>query len=286
MESEKVVFSGDLGNSPEDIVKPTESFENVDVVVMESTYGGRVHPNDKPAETLAEEINEVEKTGSVLLIPSFSLERAQVLLHLLDHLKADQKIRNDTQVFLDSPMAVRATNIYKLFKGLYNKKLALHASNNDPFDFAGLHLVEDYRKSKKIANMPGAKVIIAGSGMMTGGRILQHAKKYLPHANNRLLIVGYMGEGTTGRKILEGSKKVDIEGTEVEVNANVSEISSLSAHADEPRLIDWLKEMGSFKKIYLVHGEDEARGKLRQKIRNDLQFDYVVLPIVDQAVTI
>lgn len=273
----KIVFSGDLGNSPEDIVRPTEFFDEADIVVMESTYGGSLHPVDDPSHILQEEVNAVEKSGGVLLIPAFSIERTQEILHRLNHLKADGKIQKDTPVFMDGPMGIQATSIFNDFKEYYNKELQAHTS--DPFRFEGLIVTQDARDSREIIKAMDPKVIIAGSGMMSGGRILHHALNYLPQSSTRLLFVGYQAEETLGRRILEGAKQVWINDKPVKVRATIREVKSFSAHADQSKLLGWLSHMSGVKKVFLVHGDTPQREALAKKISQALHIKDVVLPL-------
>lgn len=273
-----IVFSGDLGNSPEPLMKPTETIARADVVVMESTYGDRLHPKEDSKQLLQHEINEIETNSGTLLIPTFSLERTQVLLHMLDHLKKENRIRSDTAVFLDGPMGIAATEIYRTFQKLYNQELAHHVLRDDPFDFPGLIITDTPKQSKKIKRHNGPKVIIAGSGMMTGGRIMAHAIDYLPQQTTRLLIVGYQGEGTLGRKIQEGAQSVEIFGKKVSVQATISEIGGLSAHADQSQLMSWLKAIDGVQTVFLIHGEDGSRHVLGEKITTETNIGHIVLP--------
>lgn len=276
----KIIFSGDLGNYPEDLVRPTYMVPEADAVVMEATYGDKTHPHEDTSLVLQEEINKVESTQGVLLIPAFSLERTQELLHRIHHLKKDKKIGEETPVFLDSPMGIRATLIFEEFQSFYNKELASHTDN--PFDFPGLSVTADSRDSRKVIKVAGAKVIIAGSGMMSGGRILHHAANYLPRNTTRLLFVGYQGEETTGRKILEGAKKVWINDTNVQIKATIRNLETMSSHADQPKLLRWLKHMKGVKKVFLTHGEEGQRKALAQKIKTNLGIYDVALPQMEQ----
>lgn len=277
----RIVFSGDLGNSPEDIVRPTEMIDKADIVVMESTYGDRTHANEDPYQIMQEEINAIEESGGTLLIPSFSLERCQEILHIIDHLKWDKRVSDETLVYLDSPMAIRATRVYKQFRNLYGGEMARHAKTDDPFNFPGLFMVEHARESRKIADTKGPKVIIAGSGMMTGGRILGHAKHYLPMASTRLLFVGFQAEETLGREILEGARNIVIDQTEIKINAQIRKSSGMSAHADQPQLINWLKHIKGVNKVFLVHGEELQRQALSQIIQSQLNIKNVILPAMN-----
>ena len=258
-EIKKIVFSGDLGNSPEPLERPTETFENADAVVMESTYGDRLHPKGDPALSVQSEINTIEKTGGTLLIPAFSLERTQELLQIIMHLRKNNLIKLNTPIFLDSPMAEKATSIYTKYL-------------DKQFEFT------------EFTGGASPEVIIAGGGMMTGGRIVNHAATYLPIASTRLLIVGYQGEGTLGRELQGGNKKVIINGLPVEVKAAVTSIETMSSHADQSQLISWLKNIQNVKKLFLTHGEDSSRATLAKKIKEDLGLNDITLPVLSQEV--
>lgn len=271
-----IVFSGDLGNSPQQIVKPTQYIEKADYVVMESTYGNALHPDEDATKIIQEEINAVEKENGVLLIPSFAIERTQEILHIVHHLKKDKKIEASTPVFLDSPMGIEATEIYSDFKKFYNDEIQSHSDN--PFDFEGLVITADAKDSKNIIKEGYPKVIIAGSGMMSGGRILHHAENYLSDERTRLLFVGYQAEETLGRAILEGAHSVQIEDAHIKVQAHIREIKILSSHADQPKLMTWLSNIKNVSKVFLVHGEKAQRETLAEKIKKDLLIPDVVLP--------
>src|SRR3989344_1636867 len=280
-----LAYSGDLGNSPEELVKPTEYIKLADTVIMESTYGDRNHPDEDPNEVIIGEIKKIEGTGGALLIPSFSVERTQALLHKIAHFKADGKISHEIPVYLDSPMGEAVTEIYKKFPSLYNAELFSDSKSHDPFSFPDLRIVANYKESQKIHTEAGAKVIIAGSGMMTGGRILEHAIHYLPLSTTSLLIVGFQAENTIGRQIEEGAKSVAIYGQEVAVNSQVIMIHSMSAHADKKLLLRWLKEIEGVNKIFLVHGENTSREALRREIKKFSRGE-VFLPHLEETVEI
>ena len=272
----KTVFSGDLGNSPEDIVRPTEYIDNADVVVMEATYGDKNHPDEDPTQILMDEILAIQNRSGVLLIPAFSLERTQELLHRINHLKRDKKISEDIPVFMDSPMGIRATLIFKDFKSFYNDEL--HEHTDDPFDFPGLVVTQDARDSKEIIKAMDPKVIIAGSGMMSGGRIMHHAAHYLSHDTTRLLFVGYQAEETMGRKILEGARQVVINDKQIKIKAQIKEVFSMSSHADQEQLLKWLGHIKGVKKVFIVHGDTPQREAFALKVKGDLQLYDVTLP--------
>lgn len=277
----KIIFSGDLGNMPAPLLKSTETFDEADVVVMESTYGARNHPDENPLNVLESEIHAVERNNSVLMIPAFSLERTQVILHMIKHLKKEGKIERNTPIYLDSPMGITATEIYKDHTELFNDHVRGEFKADDAFDMPALHVMR--KTNKRIFRRKGTKVIIAGSGMMTGGRILGHAKKYLDDPKNRLLIVGYQGEDTLGREIVEGAKVVKIDDEVVDVNANLTVLRSMSAHADQKQLLTWLESIKGVQKVILIHGEDDARKAITPLIQklgiNDIESPKMAEPI-------
>jgi metallo-beta-lactamase family protein len=281
----KIVFSGDLGNTPEDLLHDTEKIDSADAVVMESTYGDRLHPKLDPVDALQAEINSVEASGGALLIPSFALEKTQELLHMIKHLKQEGKVSNQTPVYLDSPMGQKATLIHAQHPELCNTHVQEELSSGSPFEFPELQVVMSPEESRAIHNQAGAKVILAGAGMMTGGRILFHAAYYLPSAINRIFFVGYQGEETLGRFILEGQKRVTIDKIPVEVKASVSSTRAMSSHADQQQLMDWLKAINGVQKLFITHGDNGPRGVLATKIAAELGIKDIVLPYQNQEIS-
>lgn len=282
----KIVFSGDLGNSPEDLIRATEQIESSEGVVMESTYGDGTHPPGDPSEIISSEINAVERTGGTLLIPAFSIERSQELLHRISHLKKSGKVNEETPVIFDSPMAEKVTVVFEKYHQYFNSELEQDFSHGNPFSFPGLMTIENKNDSLKMAQVSGPKIIIAGSGMMTGGRILGEAIRHLPEESTRLLIVGYQAEGTLGRKILDGEKNVVISGKSITIRANVNQTQAMSSHADQPRLLNWLSHIKGARTVILTHGENGPRGVLAQKIKKDLGISNVLLPTFNEEVVI
>jgi len=280
----KVVFSGDLGNTPQDLICPTAVINSGDVVVMESTYGDRVHPIEDSAAVLQSEIQAVEANSGTLLIPCFSIERSQELLHLCVHLKKEGRIKEGTPIYFDSPMAEKVTAVFEQYPQLYNEELKHEAKHGTPFHFPGLRVVMNQDVRAEMNGVEGAKVIVAGSGMMNGGRIVSHAQRYLPLATTRLLFVGYQSEATLGRSILEGQKSVKIKGEFIQVNATVNQTHSMSSHADQPKLLNWLARIEGVKKVFLTHGEDVSRQALAAKIQSELHISEVILPKPNQVI--
>ncbi len=270
-----IIFSGDLGNTPEDLIKPTEFFDSAQAVVMESTYGDGEHIKEDAMAMLQQEINTIESTNGVLLIPAFSIERSQEILHRIGVLKREGKVLNATPVFLDSPMAIEVTQIFEKYPNLYNKEMT---KEKHPFTFENLTLTKTVEESKNILTVDGPKVIIAGSGMMSGGRILHHLDNYISNPSTRILFVGYQAEHTLGRFVLNGAKEIRLYYHQVPVAATISKISSLSSHADQPKLLDWLKEIKDVKKVFITHGEDMQRTALKEQIQKKLGLQDVFLP--------
>lgn len=283
-EIKKIVFSGDLGNTPEPLEKPTEMIDSGDAVVMESTYGDRLHPKYSPVEKIQSEINAIEGSGGALLIPTFSLDRTQEMLHIIMHLKKEGKVKTDTPVYLDSPMAEKATRVYINYPNDFNAEIQNDLKIGDVFNFPGMVTIEKWEQSLELHEKEGPKVIIAGSGMMTGGRIRAHASYYLPIESSRLLIVGYQGVGTLGRYLIEGNKNVTIDGVSVNVNASVDDTHAMSSHADQAQLMTWLKHIKGVKKVFLTHGDSEPREILAQKIKSDLDIKDVYTPLMNDEV--
>ncbi len=281
----KIIFSGDLGNTPEELVKATELIDTADAVVIESTYGDRLHPFGDPRQDIQREINSIEKSGGTLLIPAFSLDRTQEILHLIMHMKLSGKVLPQTPVYLDSPMAEKATLDYLKYSKLFNSHIQEDLKFEDPFSFPGLIEIKDWRESEDIHNQTGPKVIIAGSGMMTGGRIVGHAAYYLPMDTTRLFIVGYQGEETLGRELLEGDREIVIDRTRIRVNATISHTETMSSHADQAQLINWLTHIKNVRKVFITHGEDIPRSVLAEKITNDLKITDINLPTLNSEIS-
>lgn len=262
-----IIFSGDVGNPPVPLLPPTEALPAADVMVMESTYGNKVHEAARERKLLlASAIYEVVTMRGTLLIPAFALERTQELLYELNDLVEHHEIP-PIPIFIDSPLAIKATRIYPRYNHLFNQETRyLIQSGDDIFKFSGLKFTSTIADSRSIINVKGPKVILAGSGMMQGGRIRYHAKNYLSDFRNQLLIVGYQVAGSLGRQLLEGAKTVVVDGETVSVGAKVRAIGAYSAHADQPKLIHWLQTSPSKPRLYLTHGELEQAQSLARNL--------------------
>ncbi len=286
-EQNKFVFSGDLGNSPVPLLKPMEFVKGADYVLIESTYGDSIHEDVKKRKYFLEDI--IEETvckGGVLMIPSFALERTQELLYELNDLALHGRIPK-IPVFIDSPMAIEMLDVYKKYSKYFNKEtIYLLRSGEDIFNFPNLSFCATKDQSKKINGVPSPKIIIAGSGMSQGGRILHHEIRYLPDKNSTLLLVCYQAKGTMGRAIQDGAIEVDIFNEKINVLARVVTIKGYSAHADQENLMIWLKKIKGekmIKKVFAVQGEKEPARVLVQKIRDHLAVDASVPKLGDKV---
>ncbi|MEX2007973.1 MAG: MBL fold metallo-hydrolase [Candidatus Spechtbacterales bacterium] len=276
----KLVFSGDLGNPPTPLLDHFAYIRDADYVITESTYGDRLHEDKAVRKSLLE--NAIEDTvtrGGVLMIPSFALERTQEILFELNELVENKRIP-ETPIFLDSPLAIKATEVYRKHTSFFNESaLSLIAAGDKLFDFPRLKLTMRTEESKAINEVPAPKLIIAGSGMSTGGRILHHEKHYLPDPKSMLLFIGYQAEGTLGRRILEGEQEVSIMGDTVPVRAEIRAIGGYSAHADQNTLLEWvrvIRDGGGMKRVFCVQGEEQAANALAVKLRDTMAVNTVV----------
>jgi len=271
----KIVFTGDLGNSPSPLLPNTEKITDADYLIMESVYGDRNHETRNDRKKLLEKVIEDNyKRKGTLIIPTFSLERSQELLFELNDLVENSRIPI-MPIFFDSPLAIRLTEIFKQFKDYFND-VAKKALSEDKylFDFPGLHSTLRSEESKMINEAPNPKIIIAGSGMSSGGRIIHHEKHFLPDTKNTILLTGYQATHTLGRLIEEGVKNIRIGGEEVNVKAHVEVILGYSGHKDSDGLFNFVKNMqDSVKKVFVVMGEPKSSMFLVQRIRDNLALD-------------
>ncbi len=274
----KIVFSGDMGNYAAPMIKDTEPIKTADYVVIESTYGNRLHGDfSKRKDELEDAIEETIKSGGVLLIPSFAMERTQELLYELNDLVEKGKIPR-VPIFIDSPLAIRLTDVYKKFSQdpVYfdGEAIARLQSGDAIFDFPGLRTSLTVEQSKEINLVKPPKIIIAGSGMSNGGRIIFHEQLYLSDPKSAILFIGYQGKGTLGRNIQDGAKNVKIFGQNIPVNCKVKEISAYSAHADQAKLLEWIRPVReSLQKVFIVQGEEEEMIPFANKIKNEMTID-------------
>jgi len=281
-----ISFSGDLGNTPEPLLLPTHWVKKADVAISESTYGNEIHEPRDETEELAKIVEQAEKEKGTVIIPSFSLQRSQEILYIFDQLKKQGKMKEDTMVFLDSPMAIRATEVFREFPELYNRKLRDQAKTDDPFDFPSLVLCDTIEKSRQIKNMIGTKIIVAGSGMMNGGRVIHHAVTFLGEPTTQLVFVGYQAEGTLGRSIEGGVDQINIWGNVIKIKAQIKEIKTMSSHADQVQILNWLSKMEGLSQVILTHGEEIPRLVLAEKVRQEFSGIKVDLPVINDEIEI
>ncbi len=266
----KIIFSGDLGNPPVPLLNPTDFVTGADYVLVESAYGNRIHEQRaERKKILKETIEQTINRGGVLMVPSFAMERTQEMLFELNDLIENKKIPA-IPVFIDSPLAIRLLEVYKEYPDYFNKEATyLIESGDDIFNFPGLKLTKTTDESKAINDVPAPKVIIAGSGMSVGGRILHHEKRHLRDPESTILFIGYQAHGSLGRRILDGATEVKIHGESVPIKCHVKAIGGYSAHADQPTLVKWVEktaEGGKLKKVFVVQGETESAEALAVKI--------------------
>jgi metallo-beta-lactamase family protein len=271
----KIVFTGDLGNSPSPLLRDTEMVDDADYLIMESVYGDRNHESrDERNKMLEQIIQENYAKKGALVIPTFSLERSQELLFEINNFVKNKQIA-PMPIFFDSPLAIHLTEVYRKHTEYFNKRAQdqIH-SGDDIFNFPGLHVTLSTDESKMILGAPNPKIIIAGSGMSNGGRIIHHEINYLPHANNTLLLTGYQSLGTLGRTIEDGATHVHISGEDVPVHARIVKIAAYSGHKDSDHLLEFVSYMADkVKKIFCVMGEPKSAMFLVQKIRDNLALD-------------
>jgi metallo-beta-lactamase family protein len=269
-----VAFSGDLGRPGLPILRDPQTMPPADYLVLEGTYGDRLHEGIEDAEErLAAVVRRIVDSEGKLIIPAFAVERTQELVYFL-HLLSDRgAIPRGLPIFVDSPMAVNATSIFRMHPECFDAEtwqaFLLHDKN--PFGFSGLHYVTNVEDSKALNRMPGPMIIISASGMCEAGRILHHLKNNIEDPANTVLIVGFMAEHTLGRKLLEKHQEVNIFGEPYRVRAQIEKINAFSAHADYQEIMEYLGKMdrSHLQETILVHGEPDALTALRGRILSD-----------------
>ncbi len=273
-----MVFTGDLGNSPTPLLRDTDSIKGATYLLMESVYGDRNHEGrEERKEILRKVITESIGRGGVLLIPAFSLERTQELLFELNDLVEHHNIP-DVKIYVDSPLAIKATEIYRRSDKYFNKETQhIIKTGDDVFRFPRLFFTEMKQESMEIWETKGPKVIMAGSGMANGGRIVHHLKHYLGDPKNAVLLVGYQAAGTPGRHLSEGAKTVHLHGADYAVKARVIQIHGYSGHKDMDHLLEFVEGgKDTLKKIFVTIGEPKSSMFLAQRIRDYLGLDTIV----------
>mgnify|MGYP000962313087 FL=1 len=275
--SRKLVFSGDIGNINQPLIKDPQTTSSADYVIMESTYGDRLHkaPPDYAVE-LANVINRTLRRGGNLVIPAFAVGRTQEMLYFIREIKERKLVEFDFPVYVDSPLAIEATSIFnKNFQSCFDEEaMALIQSGISPIRFSNLHLAISSDESKAINFDSTPKVIISASGMCEAGRIRHHLKHNLWRTDSTILFVGYQVPGTLGYSLLNGVKKVKLFGEEIEVRASIVNLPGISGHADRDHLTAWIANFKKPpKKVFIVHGEETTAVEFAEHVRNDVGFD-------------
>lgn len=272
----RLVFSGDIGRENDLLMRPPEKPELADVLFIESTYGDRLHPADEGRTQLADAVNRTISRGGTVIIPSFAVERAQLLMYLLWQLHEDHEIP-DCPVYLDSPMGRDVLEVFHSFTNWH--KLSPDECTRM---CRRVHRTSSFSETQSVIDNPKPKIVIAGSGMATGGRVLSYMQKYLGDEKSSILLAGFQAEGTRGRRLLEGEKTLKIYGKEYEVKAEIISIEGLSAHADQEELLGWMSKLKRApEKIFIVHGEPAAARTFREKIRARYGWESVIPKLFD-----
>ena len=279
------LFSGDIGRYNQPILKdPTTPPSKADVLVCESTYGNREHPDGDPAELLAQIVNRVAKRGGSIVIPSFAIGRTQTFMYHLRQLEDQQRIPR-LPVYVDSPMALSATELYLKHKEDHDLEYAREEDSGgkgDPLNVREFHLTRSVEESKAINNVKTPCIIISASGMVSGGRVLHHLVRRLPDARNAVILAGFQAEGTRGRALQEGAKSLSLYGQVVPVCAEIAEMGQFSAHAGKSELLRWLTALPAPpKQTYLTHGEPVAAQALQAAISEKFQWRAAVARYLD-----
>jgi metallo-beta-lactamase family protein len=269
----RIVFSGDVGRPNSPILRdPTVPDSGADYVLMESTYGGREHePVEEAVRMLAEAVSAIADHSGVLLIPAFAIGRTQEIVWHLDRLLTAGTIPH-VPLYLDSPMAAHASDIYRAYPGYYDEEThKLLVEGQTPLDYPGEVITNSPKDSAKIAAAPRPFMLVAGSGMLTGGRILGHLHEFIGDPSAMLLFVGYQGEGTLGAHLQQGATQIHLDGQQMEVRCQIKSISGFSAHADESELLEWIGSLAKSqrrpRRVFLVHGDPDAEAALEPKVR-------------------
>lgn len=274
-DGKKFLFTGDIGNIPQPLLAPPEIVKEFNYVLMESVYGDRVHEEVKErSDLLRSHILDTIRTQGTLIIPAFSLERTQGMLFEINNM-VEQGSIEPIPVFLDSPLAIAVTEIYRKYIAYLKPEVrAQIESGDDIFDFPKLSFTRTVADSHEIARVHGPKIIIAGSGMSHGGRILEHEQRYLEEKNTTLLLVGYQSVGSLGRLLSDGAKRVNILGDSVRVRAKIAHIRGYSGHADRDQLIEYIAEGGEHaQRVFVAMGEERSSLFLVQRLRDYLGLD-------------
>ena len=279
IDQKRIVFSGDIGRKNDILLEDPEKPERADYIILESTYGNKLHPQDNIEDLLTELITKCIHSRGTLIIPTFAVERLQVVMNILWKLYKRNRIPG-LPIYIDSPMGNNVLNLFRKFPDWHKLPMTeLNAASNH------MRLITSYRETWEAIDDNRAKVVVAGSGMVTGGRVLTYMQQYIDQENTIVLLVGYQAEGTRGRQLLDGAHEIKIRGRYYPVKGDIHHIESLSAHADQKDLLDWLSDLeGVPEKVFLVHGEPTAIDVLRVKLKDSYSWDPVVPRLYDRFV--
>jgi metallo-beta-lactamase family protein len=274
---ERILMSGDLGRYDTPILHDPATIEAAEYLVVESTYGNRLHPTENPIDKIGAILEEAVQTGGAVIVPSFAIGRTQELLYYFRQLE-DQGRLPRIPIVIDSPMAVSVTHVYAQANEEHDEEMKIAVEEGrSSLEPSGVSFVRDREASKALNRQRGPLVIISGSGMANGGRVTHHLLQRLDDPTTIVLFTGYQAEGTLGRRILEGEPVVRIHKQEVRVRAKVEKVNALSAHADQGEILRWLHGFKTPpRRTFLVHGEPDAQAGLEAKIREDLGWDVVI----------
>ena len=274
----RLAYSGDVGRPGLPIIRDPEPMPPVDYLIMESTYGDRLHQQlESVKNKLAEIVNRTARRGGRIIVPAFAVGRTQQIVLLLHELIVDKAIPS-IPIFVDSPLAVNVTEVFRRHAELFDAETRVFLHNgDDPFGFSRLRYIRDVAESKALNDLHGPCVIISASGMCEAGRILHHLRNNIEDPRNTVLITGFQAENTLGRKILEKRSEVPIFGEPMRLRAEVAKINELSGHADQRELLAWMKPMANtLKRVFLVHGEASQQNALAKAIRDEYRLDVVI----------
>jgi metallo-beta-lactamase family protein len=268
----RILFSGDLGRPDDSLMTPPDAPPQADTVLIESTYGNRIHPSENVNAELGEALRRVSARGGVAVVPVFAVGRAQAILHSIAQLKAQGAIPHGLPIFLDSPMAIHTTALFKRHMGEHR----LNDQEVQAMDHVAT-MIQTPEQSKALVKRHGPMVILSASGMATGGRVLHHLANYVGDHRNMVILTGFQSPGTRGATLASGAPTIRMHGKDLPVHAEIFQLSSASAHADANQLLAWLQQMPQpASQVYVVHGENQAADVLRQRIERELHLRAVV----------
>lgn len=283
----KIVFSGDIGRPAQLIVKDPSIIESADYLFLESTYGDRNHKNEQDSlNELADAVSYSYRKGEKVIIPAFAVERTQEMIYSFYLLYKDGRLPEDMPIYIDSPLATQATQIFRKYTDYFDDTTKeLLNSGENPLAFPQLHFTKTTQESMELNTMKCPAVIISASGMADAGRIKHHLRHNLWREGSSIVFVGFQAQGTTGRKIIDGAKKIRLFNEDVAVKAKIYTINGFSAHAGQSQIIDWLKHFESpHMQIFLVHGEYSAQQALQKRIEEEFGYDVIIPEYLEEAI--